>query len=128
MEEEERGHDKNETIINVKNDKTKTSFHKQIAPKNGYEPITSLLCQFDQIIVQRLLHHHIQSITNEITNNFSSNNGNGGLSRQRGKWIYALLARLEKPLHRDDEASSLSTLLRELCRLRSELSVDDLQK
>lgn len=48
------------------------------------------------------------------------------MTTQRGKWIYSLLARLEKPLHRD-EASSLTSLLRELCRIRSELSVEDLK-
>ena len=36
--------------------------------------------------------------------------------------MYALLARLEKPLHRD-EASLLRGLLRELCYLRSKVDV-----
>ena len=130
MEEQEQEEKCQKTNNNTKqNIKTKPSFQKQNVPKNGYEPTTSLLCQFDQIIIRRVLHHHVHCISKTINNKNNSNksNSNHGLSRQRGKWIYALLARLEKPLHRD-EASSLMTLLRDLCRLRSELSVEDLQQ
>ena len=117
--------DKNESI--QENDKTQDERHnssyvcspkfdERLVPENGYEPTTSLLCQLDQIIVRRVIKHHIQYMTK---------NGCDDMSKKRGKWIYALLARLEKPLHRD-EASSLTTLLRELCRMRSELNADDL--
>jgi hypothetical protein len=105
------------TRMKIKMKRTANGFkkyNKKQVPQNGYEPTTSLLCQFDQIIVRRVISHHLHYITEGYR-----------MSVQRGKWMYALLARLEKPLHRD-EASSLSSLLRELCRLRSELSVNDI--
>jgi hypothetical protein len=115
----------------------KTIYHKRNVPSNGYEPTTSLLCQFDQIIIRRVIQHHIQSIRKlkgyTTTHGSSGNRGSRGsrgsstygMSVQRCKWLYALLSRLEKPLHRD-EVSSLTTLLRELCRLRSEIKVTEL--
>ncbi len=108
-DEEEDGNNQKEITEHNK------SFDKQNVPKNGYEPTTSLLCQLDQIIIRRVINHHIHYITKGYN-----------MSEQRGLWIYALLARLEKPLHRD-EASSLTTLLREMCRMRNELNVDDLK-
>ena len=76
-------------------------------PEGGYEPTTKLMCQFDQIIIRRLLSHHTRYIAAGCR-----------LTVKRIKWIYAILAMLDKPLHRD-EASVLMELLRELCRVRS---------
>jgi survival of motor neuron protein-interacting protein 1 len=73
----------------------------------GYEPSTQLMSQFDQIIVRRLLSHHTRYIAAGCS-----------VTVKRMRWIYAILARLEKPLHRD-EASVLTELLRELCRVRA---------
>ncbi len=92
-----------------------TVFDVRKVPPNGYEPTTPLLCQFDQIIIRRVINHHLHYLCK-----------GSQMTKQRGKWIYALLARLEKPLHRD-EASCLTSLLRELCRIRSELKVEDLK-
>lgn len=78
-------------------------------PKDGYEPSTQLLCQFDQIIIRKLLSHHLQFLTCGCS-----------ASVKRLKWIYAVLSRLEKPIHRD-EASVLMALLREMCRVRASI-------
>ncbi len=103
--------DQNQSQINSS---APSLFDVRNVPPSGYEPTTSLLCQFDQIIIRRVVNHHLHYLIQGCT-----------MTTQRGKWIYSLLARLEKPLHRD-EASSLTSLLRELCRIRSELSVEDL--
>jgi hypothetical protein len=62
-------------------------------PSEGYEPTTKLLSQFDQIIIRRLLSHHTQYVAAGCT-----------MTVKRMKWLYAVLARLEKPLHRDELA------------------------
>mmetsp|Transcript_8575 Transcript_8575/g.10836 ORF Transcript_8575/g.10836 Transcript_8575/m.10836 type:complete len:392 (+) Transcript_8575:92-1267(+) len=89
---------------------------KATVPPTGHDPTTSLLSQFDQIIVRRVLDHHTYYISQGYA-----------ITKHRGTWIYALLARLEKPLHRD-EAAVLSSLLRELCRVRNELKIENLMK
>ncbi len=80
-------------------------------PSDGYDPTTRLMSQFDQIIVRRLLSHHTQFVSAGCT-----------ITLKRMKWIYAILARLEKPLHRD-EASILMELLRSLCRARAKVKL-----
>jgi len=80
-------------------------------PTKGYEPDTLLMSQFDQIIIRRLLSHHTAYVSAGCS-----------MTNKRGEWIYALLARLEKPLHRD-EASVLTELLRGLCRARAAVAV-----
>lgn len=81
-------------------------------PPEGHEPTTQLMSQFDQIIIRRLLSHHTKYISAGCT-----------MSSQRMKWVYAILARLEKPLHRD-EASILTELLRVLCRARASVELN----
>jgi len=46
------------------------------------------------------------------------------LTPQRSEWLYALLARLEKPIHRDD-AAILFGLLKVLTLFRSKLKATD---
>ena len=46
--------------------------------------------------------------------------GRCALSRNRALWLYALLARLEKPVHRDT-AAVLRELVKRLCVLRDAL-------
>lgn len=82
-------------------------------PNGGYAPSTQLMCQFDQIIIRRLLSHHTKYIVAGCE-----------MTVKRMEWIYAILAKLEKPLHRD-EAGVLMQLLRELCRVRASISLDD---
>lgn len=80
-------------------------------PSNGYEPCIRLLSQMDQVLVRRVLGHlcHYTAKGWKMT-------------QQRSAWIYALLARLEKPIHRDD-ASNLFGLLKSLTLARSKLDV-----
>lgn len=76
----------------------------------GMKPTLPLLFQFDQVLTQKILLLLIDHM--ESTDSLSS-----ALS----EWIYALLARVEKPLHRDVVAS-LRQLFRRACQLRSNLS------
>lgn len=75
-------------------------------PIQGFDPNTKLISQFDDILVRSVLSHHLYYIKEGYDISFN-----------RGRWLYGLLARLQKPLHRD-EASLLMDLLRELCRIR----------
>ena len=92
-------------------ERRENQWDRKSVPPNGNSPTTSLLCQFDQIIVRRVLSHHLHYISSGWE-----------MTVSRGRWIYALLARLEKPLHMD-EASMLCSLLRELCRLRGKVKL-----
>jgi Survival motor neuron (SMN) interacting protein 1 (SIP1). len=80
-------------------------------PQGGHEPTTRLMCQFDQIIIRKLISHHTRYVAAGCI-----------VTVKRMQWIYAILARLDKPLHRD-EASVLMELLRELCRVRSKIII-----
>mmetsp|Transcript_20434 Transcript_20434/g.31012 ORF Transcript_20434/g.31012 Transcript_20434/m.31012 type:complete len:344 (-) Transcript_20434:282-1313(-) len=87
--------------------------------ETGYEPTTKLMSQFDQIIIRRLLSHfviHLQE--REIITPTIHHEG------KVYKWIYGLLARLEKPIHRDEQ-SSLMELLRILSRSRASIRAND---
>jgi survival of motor neuron protein-interacting protein 1 len=75
-------------------------------PTEGFDPNTKLISQFDDILVRRVLSHHLHYIKEGYEISFN-----------RGRWLYGLLARLQKPLHRE-EASLLIDLLRELCMIR----------
>jgi Survival motor neuron (SMN) interacting protein 1 (SIP1) len=52
----------------------------------GTAPSVSLLLQFDQVLALKLLHHHAAWLHSKQ------------LSKARAAWIYALLARLTKPV------------------------------
>ena len=52
--------------------------------------------------------------------NKSGSVGKMALTRDRATWLYALLARMEKPLHRE-ECVGVRMVLRECCRRRWEL-------
>eukprot|EP01035_Chromulina_nebulosa_P020488 gene20488-26579_t len=75
------------------------------------EPNISLLLQFDQVMVTKVLIYHIQWLDDKL------------LTNSRSKWLYSLLSRLEKPLHRDVEAM-IRQLYRRCCQLRYDLWVD----
>ena len=79
---------------------------------DGYTPSTSLLLQMDQVMVRRVLGHMTRYIDRVSDDN-----------RQNGSyiWIYALLARLERPIHRDD-AVTLYTLLKRLTLSRCQIA------
>ena len=79
-------------------------------PSEGYTPGVRLLNQMDQVLVRRVLSHlqHYTSLGWPMT-------------PKRAAWIYALLARLEKPVHRED-AAILFGLLKTLTASRAKLS------
>lgn len=81
---------------------------KQGMVGGGWPPTVSLLLQFDQVVIRKLLHHHAKWLRGRI------------LSKARAAWIYALLARLSKPL--DINSSALvRELLRRCCKIRAEI-------
>ncbi len=80
-------------------------------PENGYEPGVCLLLQMDQVMTRRVLSH----LAYYVTFGWSITSG------RRAEWIYALLARLEKPVHRDD-AAVLFGLLKNLTVARSKIN------
>jgi survival of motor neuron protein-interacting protein 1 len=89
-------------------------YNPQLVPPNGYRPSLSLLLQFDQVLTRFLFHHHIHFFCE----------WKSPLTRNRAAWIYALLARMEKPWHRE-ECSAVRRLLRECCARRHRLILPD---
>jgi survival of motor neuron protein-interacting protein 1 len=89
------------------------SLWKAHLPQDGYAPTVRLLLQMDQVMIRKVLSH----LTHFVHMGWSVTSG------RRSEWIYALLARLEKPIHRDD-AAVLFGLLKELCLARSKINVD----
>jgi gem associated protein 2 len=79
---------------------------KKSLPTDGYAPIAPLLLQMDQVMIRAVLHHLVYFLTEGFR-----------LSDQHAVWIYSLLARLEKPIHRD-EAVMLYALLKRLTTIR----------
>jgi survival of motor neuron protein-interacting protein 1 len=82
-------------------------------PADGHNPSVRLLTQIDQVLVRRVLSHLSHYMCEEGST----------LTPQRSVWIYALLARLEQPIHRDD-AAVLFGLLKALTRARSKLNAE----
>jgi survival of motor neuron protein-interacting protein 1 len=81
-------------------------------PEKGFAPTVSLLLQMDQVMIRRVLGH----LAYYIEEGWSP----GPLSQ----WIYALLARLERPIHRDD-AAMLYKFLRRLTHVRAALVLEN---
>eukprot|EP00026_Physarum_polycephalum_P009225 Phypoly_transcript_09339.p1 GENE.Phypoly_transcript_09339~~Phypoly_transcript_09339.p1 ORF type:complete len:325 (+),score=70.47 Phypoly_transcript_09339:51-977(+) len=71
-------------------------------------PLMSIVTHLDQVTVMALVQHHITWLETRP------------MTQHRAQWIYALLARLEKPLD-PDIAASLRSLLRRTSVLRSKL-------
>jgi len=80
-------------------------------PKEGYSATVTVVSQMDQVLVRQVLSH----LCHYVVQGWK-------LTAQRALWIYALLARLEKPVQRDD-ASTLFGLLKVLTRARSTLKI-----
>lgn len=78
----------------------------------GVQPTLPLLLQLDQVLTQRILLFLIDFVEEH------------GLRSTVSEWIYALLTRVEKPLHRDIVAA-LRQLFRKCCKLRAELIEDN---
>mmetsp|Transcript_12765 Transcript_12765/g.37111 ORF Transcript_12765/g.37111 Transcript_12765/m.37111 type:complete len:316 (-) Transcript_12765:712-1659(-) len=81
-------------------------------PVNGHVPAVALLLQLDTVLNRRVL-THISYFVQE---------GWNASRQQRAMWLYSLLARLEKPIHRDD-AATLYGLLKALTLQRSKLKL-----
>ena len=73
-------------------------------------PSTSLLLQFDQVMTQRVLAYQIDWLKSRDQ-----------VSAEVGKWIFALLARIDKPLS-IDSSSMIRDLYRVAASLRSSLN------
>ena len=73
-------------------------------------PTTSLMLQFDQVLTARVLTYHVDWLEE------------CHLTKARSKWIYSILARIEKPLHQDSSAM-IRQLYRRCSFLRSTLSI-----
>lgn len=73
-------------------DDNKDAAWRQALPEVGYHsPSVQLLCQMDQVMVRRVLAHLVQIRRNK--------------SNQLYMWLYALMAKLEKPVHGQDAAT-----------------------
>jgi gem associated protein 2 len=83
-------------------------------PPEGHAPSVSLICQMDQVMIRLVLSHL----------SYYGREGWSPATPQKSAWIYSLLARLEKPIHRDD-AANLFGLLKKLTQLRATLLVHD---
>jgi survival of motor neuron protein-interacting protein 1 len=86
-------------------------------PPNGHIPSTRLVLQLDQVLVRIVLSHLCHYVSE----------GWSPLAPQRAAWIYALLAKLEQPIHRDD-AAILFSLLKKLTQVRATLKADERTK
>ncbi len=75
----------------------------------GVDPTFKLLLQFDQVLTQKVLMYLIEYLEGEAI-----------ISGKVGEWIYSLLARIEKPLHRDVVAL-IRQLYRCCCKMRCRL-------
>ncbi|KAF1333544.1 Gem-associated protein 2, partial [Globisporangium splendens] len=89
-------------------------FGKPDSAIDGTPPHLRLLLQFDQVLTRRLLAYHTDWLEEEGVL----------LSRARAVWIYALLARLDKPVHAG-VAATIRQLLRRCWLLRNEFSSSD---
>jgi len=89
-------------------------------PPAGHSPGVRLVLQFDQVCVRRVLSHFASALegTGDDAVTYPRD-----LSGAAGAWIYALLAALELPLHRD-EGWMMRRLLRACCGIREWLEGD----
>ena len=79
-------------------------------PENGVYPSTTMMLQLDQVMIRKVIAHLAHYVQD----------GWYPCSMHRTLWLYALLARLEKPIHRND-AAVLYGLLKALTRARATL-------
>jgi len=96
-------------------------------PPTGFTPTTSLLLQLDQVMVRRVLahvtHYFCEQVVRDTSTNLQQQQQQQQLHQSQQQklllsWLYALTARLERPIHRDD-AVTLYTLLKALTAARA---------
>lgn len=102
----EQGNDAAEKETNV------LTYNPDNVPSDGHKPTSSLLLQIDQVLTRVLFHHHVHFLCE----------WKFPLTHQRAAWIYALLARMDKPWHRD-ECCAVRKVLRECCSRRWDLTL-----
>jgi hypothetical protein len=115
---------------------------RQNLPETGFAPTVSLLLQMDQVMVRAVLRNlaHVDNDQDGNPNNDDDQDefpplllSSGGRSTNnsslrllstpsRTSWMYALLACLEKPLHRQ-EAACLYQLVKRLCLWRASMTL-----
>jgi survival of motor neuron protein-interacting protein 1 len=88
---------------------TESDWQKEL-PEDGMFPSVSLVLQLDQVMLRRVISHL----------SYYVQEGWYPCSPQRTRWLYSLLARMEKPIHRND-AAVLYSLLKALTRARATL-------
>lgn len=110
----ERGAQTHPNRSNESNTTAKLVYDPASVPAGGHPPTTSLLLQLDQVLTRRLFHHHVHYLCE----------WKFPLSPARGWWIYALLARMEKPWHRE-ECCAVRGVLRECCARRRGLALPE---
>ena len=93
------------------------TYNPEDVPSNGHKPTSSLLLQIDQVLTRVLFHHHVHFLCE----------WKFPLTAHRAAWIYALLARMDKPWHRD-ECCAVRKVLRECCSRRWELSLPEAEE
>ncbi len=103
--------DEDEQSDNEKNEDECPELRNNL-PQEGYIPSVQLLLQMDQVMVRRVLSHLVHYVQD----------GWSAGSKQRSAWLYALLARLDRPIHRDD-AATLYGLLKDMTLTRANLKV-----
>eukprot|EP00581_Thalassiosira_minuscula_P014926 CAMPEP_0183730484 /NCGR_PEP_ID=MMETSP0737-20130205/32983_1 /TAXON_ID=385413 /ORGANISM="Thalassiosira miniscula, Strain CCMP1093" /LENGTH=510 /DNA_ID=CAMNT_0025962999 /DNA_START=9 /DNA_END=1541 /DNA_ORIENTATION=+ len=108
----DEGKEEKDSAENDNESKDPLTYHPTQIPPTGHEPTTSLLLQLDQVLTRRVFHHHVHYLCE----------WNFPLSKSRAAWMYALLARMEKPWHRE-ECCAVRSVLRECCRRRWELKL-----
>lgn len=86
---------------------------KQNIPSAGYDPDVKIVLQMDQVLVRRVLSHLCHYVSE----------GWSPATEKKCAWLYSLLAKLEKPVHRDD-AASLYSLLKRLTQERASIGQD----
>jgi survival of motor neuron protein-interacting protein 1 len=103
--------DEDEQSDNEKNEDEFPEWRNNL-PQEGYIPSVQLLLQMDQVMVRRVLSHLVHYVQD----------GWSAGSKQRSAWLYALLGRLDRPIHRDD-AATLYGLLKDMTLTRANLKV-----
>eukprot|EP01038_Epipyxis_sp_PR26KG_P012487 gene12487-16753_t len=104
--------DNNDNIYDNNNDVTVSQPQSQTWDgAQNVAPAISVLLQFDQVLTQKLFAFHVEWM--ELRN----------ISSARGKWIYGLLARIEKPVCQATVAL-IRQLYRRCCSLRYSLTMD----
>uniref|UniRef100_T1IKF6 Gem-associated protein 2 n=1 Tax=Strigamia maritima TaxID=126957 RepID=T1IKF6_STRMM len=89
-----------------------TTAEKETINEDGLLPLVSIVCHMSQPLIEQVLDYHLAWF--ETT----------GFTEAQGRWFFALLACLEKPLT-PDACSSLRTLVRYCANLRAAIDNDD---